>query len=79
RAWRPLAPSGKTSYSAPAAGGAKEELFDIKMNGALVYERVKNMVPAKREIIPDMTHYGVYTPARERAAGMATGRFAEHP
>jgi hypothetical protein len=48
------------------------------MNGALVYERVKNMVPAKREMIPDVTHYGVYTPARKRAADMATGWFAEH-
>ena len=54
----------------------KEESFDIKMNGALVYERVENKVPAKCEIIPDITHYGVYTSARKRAADRAIEWFA---
>lgn len=48
------------------------------MSGALVYERVKNMVPSKCEMIPDITHYGVYTSARERATDMAIGWFAEY-
>jgi dienelactone hydrolase len=57
---------------------AKEELFDIKNNGGLVYERVKNKVPAKYEIIPDITHYGVYTTARKEATDMAIEWFAKY-
>jgi uncharacterized protein len=57
---------------------AKEELFDIKMHGGLVYERVKNKVAARYEIIPNITHYGVYTTARKEATDMAIEWFAKH-
>jgi len=57
---------------------AKEELFDIKMHGGLVYERVKNKVPAKYEIIPNITHYGIYTTARKEATDMAIDWFTKH-
>jgi uncharacterized protein len=57
---------------------AKEELFDIKMHGGLVYERVKSKVPAKYEIIPNITHYGIYTTARKEATDMAIDWFAKH-
>jgi dipeptidyl aminopeptidase/acylaminoacyl peptidase len=56
----------------------KEELFDIKMHGGLVYARVKNKVPAKYEIIPNITHYGVYTTARKQASDMAIEWFAKY-
>ncbi|HEX8185291.1 MAG TPA: hypothetical protein VF747_11080, partial [Blastocatellia bacterium] len=56
----------------------KEELFDIKMNGGLVYQRIKNKVPAKYEIIPNITHYGIYTTARKDATDMALEWFAKH-
>ena len=38
---------------------AKEELFDIKQNGADLYQRVKDQVPARYETIPG-AHYDVY-------------------
>jgi hypothetical protein len=47
------------------------------MNGGLVYERVKNKVPAKYEIIPDLTHYGIYTAARKAATDRAIEWFAK--
>ncbi|HYP25785.1 MAG TPA: alpha/beta fold hydrolase [Blastocatellia bacterium] len=49
----------------------KEELFDIKFHGALVYERVKKNVPAKYHVIPGIRHYGIYTTARKEATDMA--------
>jgi dienelactone hydrolase len=56
----------------------KEELFDIKANGGLVYERVKKTVPAKYEVIPGLTHYGIYTTAREAGTKMAIEWFDKH-
>jgi dipeptidyl aminopeptidase/acylaminoacyl peptidase len=76
--YRPVEFAGHLKAPILIIDAAKEELFDIKMNGGLVYERVKNKVPAKYEIIPNITHYGVYTTARKESADMAIEWFAKH-
>lgn len=76
--YRPVEFAGHLKVPILIIDAAKEELFDIKMNGGLVYERVKNKVPAKYEIIPNITHYGVYTTARKESADMAIEWFAKH-
>jgi len=47
----------------------KEELFDTREQGELVFNRAGE--PKKRVVIPGITHYGIYTVARERAIGLA--------
>ncbi|HXG66811.1 MAG TPA: alpha/beta fold hydrolase [Blastocatellia bacterium] len=49
----------------------KEELFDIKLNGGLVYERVKNQVPARYHVFPGIKHYDIYSVKRAEATQMA--------
>lgn len=56
----------------------KEELFDIKAHGGLVYERVKKNVPAKYHVLPGMTHYGIYTTGRKQATDMAIEWYTRH-
>jgi len=47
----------------------KEELFDTREQGELVFNRAGE--PKKRVVIPGITHYGIYTVAREQAIGLA--------
>ncbi len=56
----------------------KEELFDIKEHGGLVYERVKNIVPAKYHVLPGMTHYGIYSTGRKQATDLAIEWYTKH-
>lgn len=56
----------------------KEELFDIKLHGALVYERVKKNVPARYHVFPGIKHYGIYTTARKEATDMAIEWLNQH-
>jgi hypothetical protein len=48
------------------------------MYGGLVYGRVTNRTPAKYEIIPNITHYGVNTSACKEATDRATEWLAEY-
>ena len=54
----------------------KEELFDNKEQGILVYERTKG--PKKLVTIPDITHYGIYSTAKPQAQKLAVEWFDEH-
>jgi uncharacterized protein len=47
----------------------KEELFDTREQGELAFNRAAE--PKKRVVIPGITHYGIYTVAREQAIGLA--------
>ena len=47
----------------------KEELFDIRQQGELAFNRAAE--PKKRVVIPGITHYGIYTVAREQSIGLA--------
>ena len=47
----------------------KEELFDNALHAKLAYDRARE--PKKYVVIPGITHYGVYTTAREQAAKLA--------
>ena len=46
-----------------------EELFDTREHGALAFQRAAE--PKKRVVIPGITHYGVYSSAREQTIGLA--------
>lgn len=56
----------------------KEELFDIKKHGGLVYEKVKDRVPAKYHIELGITHYGIYRERYKVGSEMARDWFVEH-
>jgi len=47
----------------------KEELFDTREHGELAFNRAAE--PKKRVVIPGITHYGIYTVAREQAIDLA--------
>jgi hypothetical protein len=47
----------------------KEELFDTREHGELAFNRAAE--PKKRIVIPEITHYGIYSAAREQSIGLA--------
>ena len=55
---------------------ANEELFDNKDHGILAHERAKG--PKKIVTIEEITHYGIYREARDRAEKLAVEWFDEH-
>lgn len=54
----------------------KEELFDNAKHAKLVYDRARE--PKKYVVIPGITHYGVYTTAREQATKIEIEWYNEH-
>lgn len=54
----------------------KEELFDNAKNAKLVYDRARE--PKKYVVIPGITHYGVYTTAREQATKIEIEWYDQH-
>ncbi|MEE8307136.1 MAG: hypothetical protein V3R81_07710, partial [Gammaproteobacteria bacterium] len=56
----------------------KEELMRPAEHGGLVYERVKDNVPARYEMFKGMTHYEVYEKGLEKARQMAIDWYDEH-
>ncbi|HEY7913635.1 MAG TPA: alpha/beta fold hydrolase [Blastocatellia bacterium] len=76
--YRPVEFAPKLKIPILIIDAEKEELFNIKEHGALVYERVKNNVPARYEVLPGITHYGVYTTARKQATDMAIEWYTKH-
>ncbi len=54
----------------------KEELFDNKDHGIKAHNRAKG--PKKLEVIKDITHYGVYTTAREQAHKLSEAWFDKY-
>jgi hypothetical protein len=54
----------------------KEELFSNADHGKLAHDRATG--PKKYVEIPDITHYGIYTVARERATKLAVEWYDEH-
>jgi hypothetical protein len=55
-----------------------DELIRIKEHGQLLYELLKDKVPAKYEIIPGITHFEIYTKGRMQAIKLAIGWYDEH-
>jgi uncharacterized protein len=54
----------------------KEELFHIKDHAKLAYDRAPQ--PKKYVIIPGITHYGIYSTAREQAIKLAVEWFDQY-
>jgi dienelactone hydrolase len=54
----------------------KEELFDLKDHGKLAYERAPE--PKKYVLLPGITHYGIYTAARQQAIKLAIDWFDQY-
>ncbi len=54
----------------------KEELFDNQDHAVKAHERARG--PKKLVTIPGITHYGIYSEARERATQLAIEWFDEH-
>ncbi len=54
----------------------KEELFDNKDHGKLAYDRAPG--PKKYVVVPGITHYGIYTSARDQAIKLAIEWFDQY-
>lgn len=54
----------------------KEELFDNANHAKLVFDRARE--PKKYVVIPGITHYGVYTTAREQATKIEIDWYDQH-
>jgi hypothetical protein len=54
----------------------KEELFSLREHGELAFARAAE--PKKRVVIPGITHYGIYTSAREQSIGLAVEWMDQH-
>jgi len=54
----------------------KEELFDNAKHAKLAYDRARE--PKKYVVIPGITHYGVYTTAREQATKIEIEWYDQH-
>jgi len=54
----------------------KEELFDNALHAKLAYDRARE--PKKYVVIPGITHYGVYTTARQQATKIEIEWYDEH-
>jgi dienelactone hydrolase len=54
-----------------------DELIDNEKNGGLVYEIIKDKVPARYELF-NMTHFQIYANGLKKARGMAIDWFDEH-
>jgi uncharacterized protein len=54
----------------------KEELFDNALHAKLAFDRARE--PKKYVVIPGITHYGVYTTAREQATKLAIEWYDKH-
>jgi dienelactone hydrolase len=54
----------------------KEELFDNKDHAKLAYERARG--PKKYVVMPGITHYGIYTTARDQAIKIEIEWFDQH-
>jgi dienelactone hydrolase len=54
----------------------KEELFDNAQHAKLVFDRARE--PKKYVVIPGITHYGVYTTAREQATKLEIEWYDQH-
>ena len=54
----------------------KEELFDVREHGELAFARAAE--PRKRVVIPAITHYGIYTTAREQSIDLAIDWMNQH-
>ena len=56
----------------------KEELFKINEHGRLLYDLVKDKVPAKYEVVPGVTHFEIYSKGRMQATQLAIEWYHEH-
>jgi uncharacterized protein len=54
----------------------REELFDNREHSQLAFERARE--PKKYVVIPGITHYGIYSEAREQATRLAIDWFDQH-
>ena len=55
-----------------------EELMKTKEHGQLLYDFIKDKVPAKYEIIPGITHFEIYSKGRMQAIKLAIDWYTEH-
>jgi dienelactone hydrolase len=56
----------------------KEELMDNKVHGLLAYNRAKDNVSARYEVMKGLTHFDIYAKGRMKAINLAVEWFNEH-
>jgi dienelactone hydrolase len=76
--YRPVEFASQIKVPVLIMDAANEELFDIKLNGGLLYQRVKDRVPAMYKLFPGMKHYDVYTAGLKEARDLAIEWFTKY-
>jgi len=56
----------------------KEELMDNRVHGLLAYQRAKDHVPARYEVMKGLTHFDIYAKGRMNAIKLAVEWFNEY-
>jgi dienelactone hydrolase len=56
----------------------KEELMDNRAHGLLAYQRAKDNIPARYEVMKGFTHFQIYDKGRLQAIELAVGWFDQH-
>jgi dienelactone hydrolase len=56
----------------------KEELMDNNVHGLLAFNRAKDSVPARYEVMNGLTHFDIYAKGRIKAINLAVEWFNEH-
>ncbi len=76
-AYRPVEYAEQLTVPILIIAAKKDELIDNEKNGGLVYEKVKQNVPARYEMF-NMSHFEIYSEGLEQARGMAIEWFDKH-
>lgn len=74
----PVAHAHKIKVPVMVVDAEHEELFDNNDHGVAVYNAVKDNVPSKYKVIPDIKHYGVYREAFDECTSLAIAWYDEH-
>ncbi|MGD2294762.1 MAG: hypothetical protein PVF22_02885 [Candidatus Aminicenantes bacterium] len=56
----------------------KEELMDNSVHGLLAYNRAKENIPARYEVMKGLTHFYIYQEGRTKAIALAVEWFDTH-
>ncbi len=78
--YRPVEDAHRVTAATLIIDAGGEELFDTAEHGGRAYEIIKagGKAPVKYVVVPEITHYQIYTTHYEKGSGMALEWFNEH-
>jgi dienelactone hydrolase len=76
--YAPVEAAGRLKIPFLVIVAEKEELMDNRLHGLLAYNRAKDNIPARYEIMKGMTHFEIYEKGRLKAIELAVNWFDTH-